>query len=460
MATARHAPAYRESTAPIYQDIIADDPVPAPQIFRDYSETDVPVTSVARDEYRSADFAAQEREHLWGKVWQMACREEQIPEVGDVVVYESPGASILVVRSDDDEIRAYYNSCRHRGMKLCAHDTSVSKLACPFHGFTWNLDGSLANVPARWDFPGMHDDTMALAQVKVGRWGGFVFINRAENPPPLEQFLGHLVPHFADWSYDKLYLATLIRKPLDANWKASIGAFLEAYHVPGIHAQATPFGGEASAQYDVWPDDPHVSRMLQPTGVMSDQHPHVLSEQEIVDSVMRVIFGGSESVHLPQGGKARQFLAAGMRTEMGKLTGADYSTLSDTEAGDAIQYYLFPNIVIFRSLPYPFVYRFLPHRDDPNRCVFEFMVFRPRRNDAEPVPEVQLVDLGDDGTFAGSGVLPPWQGEIYDQDVDGLRLYQEGIRDGGDAEVIFSRYQEVRIRHLHQTLHRYLNGDL
>ncbi|WP_340316235.1 aromatic ring-hydroxylating oxygenase subunit alpha [Rhizorhabdus argentea] len=460
MATARNAPAYRDSTAPIYQDIIADDPIPAPAMFRDYSETDVPVTSVARDEYRSPAFAMLEREHVWSRVWQLACREEQIPEVGDVVVYESPGASILVVRSGDDEIQAYYNSCRHRGMKLCAHDTSVNKLACPFHGFTWNLDGSLAHVPARWDFPGLRDDKMGLAQVKVGRWGGFVFINRAENPPPLEQFLGHLVPHFADWSYDKLYLATVIRKPIDANWKTSVEAFLEAYHVPGIHAQATPFGGEASTQYDVWPDDPHVSRFLEPTGIMSDQHPRVLSEQEILDSLMQVIFASGESVQLPEGGKARQFLAAGMRAEMSKLTGADYSGLSDTEAGDALQYYLFPNMVIFRSLPYPFAYRFLPHRDDPNRSTFEFMVFRPRLDEADTPPEVEIVELGEEGTFAGCGVLPPWQGEIYDQDVDGLRQCQEGLRDGGDTDIIFSRYQEVRIRHLHQTLHRYLDGTL
>lgn len=459
MATAPIAPAYRDSSAPVYQEVIANDPVPAPAIFRDYSETDVPVTSVARDEYRSPAFAAQEREHVWSRVWQMACREEQIPEVGDVVVYESPGASIIVVRSDDDEIRAYYNSCRHRGMKLCAHDTSVNKLACPFHGFTWDLDGTLTHVPARWDFPGLRDDRMGLVQVKVGRWGGFVFINRAENPQPLEQFLGHLVPHFTDWSYDKLYLATIIRKPIDANWKTSVEAFLEAYHVPGIHAQAMPFGGESSTQYDVWPDDPHVSRFLEPTGITSDQHPRVLSEQEILDSLLQVVFASGDAVQLPDGDKARLFLAAGMRAEMGKLTGADYSGLSDTEAGDALQYYLFPNIVIFRSLPYPFVYRFLPHRDDPNRSTFEFMVFRPRLDDAAP-PEVQIVELGEEGTFANSGVLPPWQGEIYDQDVDGLRQCQEGLRDGGDTDIIFSRYQEVRIRHLHQTLHRYLNGDL
>lgn len=453
------APDYRDTSAPIYQDVIADDPFPAPAIFRDYSETDVPVSAVPRAEYTDAGFADAEGARMWPRVWQMACREEQIPEAGDIVVYESPGASIIVARQEDGSIRAFYNSCLHRGMKLCAHDTSVSKLACPYHGFTWSLDGKLAHVPARWDFPGMQDDKMALPQVHVGTWGGFVFINRAENPQPLEDYLGHLVPHFEGWSYDRLYVATIMKKDIEANWKTAVEAFLEAYHIAEVHSQATPFGGDASTQYDVWPNDPHVSRFLEPTGIKSDAHPQDLTEQDILNSVMRVIFGSAEAPKLPEGGKARLFLAAGMRDEMGRMHDHDYSTLSDTEAGDAIQYFLFPNIVIFRSLPYPFVYRFLPVKGDPNRSTFEFFVFRPKPSDGSAIPDVQMVDLGA-GSFAEAGVLPAWQGEIYDQDVFGLKQCQDGLRDGGTTDIQFSRYQEVRIRHLHQTLYSYLNREI
>lgn len=454
----RIAPDYRECHIPLYQEVIAGDPTPAPAVMREYSELDVPVAAVPRDQYRSPAFAALEDERMWPRVWQFACREEQIPEVGDCVVYESPGASFIIMRSAEDEIRAYYNSCLHRGMKLCAESTSVVKLSCPFHGFTWNLDGTLAHVPSRWDFPGLKDANMNLPEARVGRWQGFVFINRDPAAPPLEDYLGHLVPHFADWSYEDRYLATVIKKTIDANWKTGIEAFLESYHLAGIHAQALPFGGDASTQYDVWADDPHVTRFLEPTGVMSDQLPRELSEQEILNAALAVVFAGVEPPQLPEGVKARTYMAAGMRQSMSEADGIDYSHLSDAEAADAVQYSLFPNIVIFRSLGYPYVYRFLPVRGDPNKATYEFMIFRPKPANGI-IPEVNFVNLGEEDTFAGAGVLPPWHGEIYDQDVTGLRQCQMGMRDGGDADIMYSAYQEVRIRHLHQTLARYVSDD-
>lgn len=453
------APAYRDSHLPLYQEVIAGDPVAAPSVLREYSEIDVPVARVSRDEYRSPAFAALEEERMWPRVWQFACREEQIPEIGDCVVYESPGASLIIMRSAEDEICAYYNSCLHRGMKLCAGDTSVTKLSCPFHGFTWNLDGTLAHVPSRWDFPGLKDADMNLPQARVGRWQGFVFINRDHDAPPLEDYLGHLPDHFADWSYGDKYLATVIRKTVDANWKTAVEAFLESFHLAGIHAQALPFGGDSSTQYDVWADDPHVTRFLEPTGVMSDQLPRALSEQEILNAALSLVFAGTEPPELEAGMKARHYMAAGMRAAMSEADGIDYSTMSDAEAADAVQYSVFPNMIIFRSLGYPYVYRFLPVRGDVNRATFEFLIFKPNPRDGGLVPEVNVVDLGDDDSFAGAGVLPPWHGEIYDQDVYGLRQCQAGMRDGGDRDIIYSAYQEVRIRHLHQTLARYLSDD-
>lgn len=452
------APDYRDSPAPLFQQVIADDPVAAPPVLREYSEVDIPIARVPRDQYRSADFAALEMERLWPRVWQFACREEQIPEVGDYVLYESPGASLIIMRSGPDEIKAFYNSCLHRGMRLCAEDSSVRKLTCPFHGFTWNLDGKLAHVPARWDFPDMQDDAMNLPEARVDRWQGFVFINRDPAAPPLQEYLGHLPAHFADWSYGDRYLATVMRKTIDANWKTCIEGFVESYHLAGIHAQALPFGGDASTQYDVWPDDPHVSRFLEPTGVMSDQLPVQLSEQQILDAALSAVFVGVQVPELEAGTKARHYMAAGMRAAMSAADGVDYSTMSDAEAADAIQYSLFPNIILFRSLGYPYVYRFLPLRGDPNRATFEFMIFKPKPADGY-IPEVELVDLGEADSFAGAGILPPWLGEIYDQDVTGLRMCQQGLRDGGDAEILYSAYQEVRIRHLHQTLDLYLSDD-
>ena len=456
-ADTRTTPAYRDSPAPLYQDVIKNDARPAPPVVTEYSETAIDCPRVPRSQYTSPDFARLELERMWPRVWQVACREEQIPEVGDCVVYQSPGASVLIVRSAPDEIKAFYNSCLHRGMKLCMQDTSVQKITCPFHGFTWNLDGSLAHVPARWDFPQIEDAKFHLRDVRVGRWGGFVFINRDKNAKPLEDYLGNLPAHFANWPRDSVYLAKMIRKTIDANWKTCIEGFVESYHLSGIHAQALPFGGDSSTQYDVWPGNENISRFLEPTGVQSDQYPNRLNEQQVLDAAIRVVFGRDAEVpELPEGVRARTFLAEATRQAMSAADGRDYSQLSDAEAADAMQYPVFPNFILFRSLTYPYAYRFTPVRDNPNQAVFDFFIFRPKPADGSPLPETELVELGPEDSYSGSGALPPWLGQIYDQDSTGLAMCQEGLRDGGDADVIYSSYQEVRIRHLHQTLARYV----
>ena len=109
-----------------------------------------PPTSAIRTtphEYTSRAFHELEKEKLWSKVWQFACREEEIPDVGDTAVYDICDWSILVVRSAPDTIKAYYNACLHRGRQLREFSGWTNELRCPFHGFCWNLDGSLATCP-------------------------------------------------------------------------------------------------------------------------------------------------------------------------------------------------------------------------------------------------------------------------------------------------------------------------
>jgi phenylpropionate dioxygenase-like ring-hydroxylating dioxygenase large terminal subunit len=456
---AHGGPNYRESPSPHFQEIAALDSLPAPELFRDYSESDLPDRAVPRARYTSREFMALEQERMWSRVWQFACRTEQIPEAGDCHVYEGPGVSVLVVRGDDGAIRAFYNSCPHRGMKLCAGDASLARIKCPFHSISWKLDGSIDNIPARWDFKDTTPGELELHELRAEAWQGFVFINRDLEAPSLTQYLGRLVPDFERWDYGERYVSAVMRRPMRANWKVCVEAFLEAYHLSGIHPQALPFGGESSTQYDVWPDEPHVSRFLEPVGFHSDQLPAVLSEQEILDLATAVVAGaGTAAPPLGEGMTARQALIAGMRAAYSEMHDHDYSGLSDVETGDAIQYHLFPNMVIFRSLPYPFVYRFIPDREDPGLTIFEFWVFRPKPASGE-VPELQIVNLRADQSFVEAGVLPEWQAKIYDQDADGLAACQEGMRSGGDMPIRFTAYQESRIRLLHHTLSRYVSDD-
>jgi nitrite reductase/ring-hydroxylating ferredoxin subunit len=451
------SPSHRQSDLPMYQEIIGADARPAPAVFREYSEVNIDVPRVPRARYTDKAFFDLEIERMWPRVWQLACREEEIPEVGDCLLYESPGASLLLVRSSESEIKGYYNTCRHRGMKLCAADTSLRQIRCPYHGFTWNLDGTLARIPSAWDFPQIDRSSFGLAEVRTARWGGFVFVNRDAAAAPLESYLGNLPAHFADWPFDSMYLAVVIRKEIQANWKTCIEGFIESMHVAELHSQATPFSGDSSTQYDVWPGNENISRFLEPSGIQSEEHPSRLDEKEIYASMLRVMTGSDQGPSLPSGVRARTAMAELSRSVASAADGRDYSDLSDAEALDPAQYSIFPNIVTFRTLGFPFLYRFLPLRDDPHRSRFDFMIFRPKPTDGSALPEARRIELGPDDTYSGCGALPPWLGQIYDQDSSGLAQVQEGLRAGGPEDIVFARYQEVRIRHLQQTLMRYVS---
>src|SRR3546814_3009319 len=103
----------------------------------------------------------------------MACRVDELRNVGDTWVYEVASLSFVIVRSDPQTIKAFYNSCLHRGRPLRDCPGQVSHLKCPFHGFTWGLDGGLRGVPAREEFPTVTNEAFRLPEAKVALWGGF-----------------------------------------------------------------------------------------------------------------------------------------------------------------------------------------------------------------------------------------------------------------------------------------------
>jgi nitrite reductase/ring-hydroxylating ferredoxin subunit len=444
-------PAFRTSASPTYQQAIAHDAAPALPIFLEVAPSDVPLGRVDRAEYTDPAFAAREREAMWSRVWYLAARVEQVPEPGDFIVYDGPVASLIIMRGEDSQIRAFFNSCPHRGIKLCDGEGAVNRITCPFHSFAWELDGSIAHIPARWDFAELEGRDISLPQVKLDVWDGFVFVNHDPQCAPLADYLGRIVTDFAAWKHADRAAAKILRKTIHANWKTCVETFIEAFHLSGIHPQALPFGGDSSTQYDVWPDQPHMSRMLEPLGVQSDQYPRGLSEQEILAAALGTIMGPEKAVPtLAEGRTARSFLAAMLRQDPAT------PPISDTELLDAMQYSVFPNMVLFRSSFYPYTYRFTPDRDDPNKSVYDFYIFEPRPADGSDPPPPELILLDENSSYAESGVFPPWLGQIYDQDAAGLGLVQAGLKGGGNGALFFASYQEVRIRQLHQVLNGYL----
>jgi phenylpropionate dioxygenase-like ring-hydroxylating dioxygenase large terminal subunit len=163
--------------AETYDQILDRDSRKAPDHFRQQPGWDAGTEPVPVEHYYTQDYFDLEVEHMWSRVWQLACREEHIPNHGDIFRYENVGKSVIVVRTKTGEIKAFYNSCPHRGRQLIDSHCNRPELWCPFHGMSWNLDGSQKANPIPWDFPQWEDGKIPLPEVRVDRWAGYIFVN-------------------------------------------------------------------------------------------------------------------------------------------------------------------------------------------------------------------------------------------------------------------------------------------
>ena len=139
--------------------------------------------------YISPECFAIEKEKVWPKAWQLACTVDHVADPGDWHEYRVGSISVLIVRGDDGELRAFQNVCLHRGSDLCSGSGSdLAEIRCPFHRWTWSLDGRLREVPSRRKFGVLNDD-YPLIDVQVDTWGPMVFVNLDRDAEPLAEFL-------------------------------------------------------------------------------------------------------------------------------------------------------------------------------------------------------------------------------------------------------------------------------
>lgn len=442
---------------PSTRDIILRDPVHAPDPILEQSYRFLGDQDLAFSRYTSSAFHAAEIDRLWPSVWQWACREEHIPDAGDYLVYDVGPYSALVVRDQTGRIRAFVNACPHRGMQFAnAGATGSGKqfLRCPFHGMSWHLDGRLREIPCRWDFPHVQDDTFGLTELATGTWGGFVFVNFDPHPEPLEDFLGVLPRHFAQfaWPLEDRYVALHMHKILPGNWKMCLEGFLEAFHVLATHPEGLRTAGDANAQYDVF--EPNVSRFVHTIGYPSPHLPKALSETELFAAL------GHDPASLPPGTTARARHAELMRGRLGAQYGVDLAAVSDSQLLDSIEYFLFPNACFFPGIGIPLIYRFRPL--DVDHCIHEIMLLRPIPKGAPRPPPAPVIRLGIDDSYTSvPAFVATGLAHVLDQDTENFRRQRAGMKASRKPGQTLGNYQEVRIRHLHQRLDAYLarNGS-
>ena len=201
---------------------------------------------IPAERYYDQGFFEAEKKHLWPHVWQMACRLEEIPEVGDYTVYNLLDKSVIMIHTKDG-VKGFLNACRHRGVKL-AHgpgNCASEGFTCPFHGWRWNGEGENTFIFGKQIFsPEIIDHAQIdLAPVRTETWAGCAFINFDDSAPSLRESLGPVAKRIDARKADQLKVDWWFGTVIPCNWKLAMEAFHESYHVMQTHPQlfkATP----------------------------------------------------------------------------------------------------------------------------------------------------------------------------------------------------------------------------
>ncbi len=441
-----------------YEDILERDTRAIPDHLREKEVRELGTDPIAASRYYDPAFFQKEIDCVWSRVWQMACREEEIPNPGDYHIYEVVGKSLIVTRTASGEIKAFYNSCLHRGRKLVTLNGSKSEFRCPYHGIAWNTDGSFKDNPIAWDFPQWKDRDMCLPQARVGTWGGFVFVNFDPAAAPLETVVGPLAAHFDRYDFANRYKAVHVSKVVHANWKATAEAFMESHHALATHPQILPYLADVNSQYDFLSD--YVTRQFSASGVPSP----VVADLNYSDTdILRAMVSQSagtrrrvgDAIEVPPGVTARAFAAEQARKSLSAEDGWDYSAASDAELLDALLYNVWPNMSFWAGYAPNLVYRWRPNGRDPDSAIMDVIILKrvPKNGPRpRPVPEHFLSEEENWTDAAELGGLAA----VFEQDMGNLPFVQEGLRASGTGVVHFGRYSEMRIRQLHHLLDRYI----
>lgn len=441
-----------------------------PDIERTLAAERVRDDFVPVSDYISADFQKLENERLWPKVWQVACREEEIPNVGDYITYEIANQSFIVIRSAPGKIRSLYNVCLHRGRRLTTGHGNALRLHCNYHGWQWNVDGSIARVLDREDWDGcgeMTDSDLQLRETLVDIWGGFVFINMDLKAEPLHKFLDPVPEYLDPYEYQKMRFRFYATFRLPNNWKVAQEAFDEVYHVAATHPQLLDSMGDDRSKtwalgkhgyitypYEKAPIGAPSPRLNRP--MPDDLRPGIIRFFDIINKQLPIYFtirDGEAARRLMTEAKPDEpYLDLWMKTmqfqkEAAMSSGAGWPDITMEQMGKAgADWHIFPNLV---TLPYPdgnIVYRARPDGDNSDSCIYDVWGLQRYAPGSEPeLKRLQLLGV-DDWKKAGEVSL------ILEQDFSNQKEVQDGMKSHGFPGCRTSPIQEKTITNMHRVL--------
>lgn len=421
---------------------------------------------IPRGRFTSPAFLELEYELLWPRVWQIACRVEEVREPGDFVEYSIGPRSVIVVRSTSGELRAFQNTCPHRGTRLaegCGH--IKGEIRCRFHGWRWDLDGNNTFVLDPHEFPPMPAEDIRLGSCAVETWGGFVFVHFGSEPESLREFLQPLPDLLDPYRPEQMRFTGKKATILPANWKVVIDAFNEGYHISATHPELLQWKDDTALEYQTFrthtvyggggdpkpsprlgidPEDIDQNELLAlKIGDLIDNLPGYFGPDDLkaLDEITRT--------PLPEGVSAGDFYL--QRRRQGAVArGLDWSHLKDEQVVGGDDALIFPSLLGPMVAGGWFAYRCRPNGLDPHTSLFEVWTLQEMPAGAvEPAaPATEWI--------------PDWRGHdwglVVNQDLANFEAIQRGLMVPDGPGLRWNLRQEAGVRRFHEVIDRYLFG--
>ncbi len=386
---------------------------------------------IPAERYYDPAFFELEKKHLWPHVWQMACRLEEIPEVGDYTVYTILEHSVILINTKDG-VKAFKNACRHRGLRL-AHGPGhcgSEGFVCPFHGWRWNGEGENTFVFARHEF----DESMLsraeidLVPVRIEFWAGCAFINFDDDAPDLRTSLGPVADRMDSRHADKLKMDWWCGTVLPTNWKLAMEAFQEGFHTPKTHPQLHAVSVNANDAFGADYDNRPVNADLDPRATVNMHVDFMAKLSEGMDGMVHktevAVLEKLRDMDVPEDPNQATMAFYGKAYEAveqdARARGADifeFGKVAQEHPFHAVEF-MFPHFFLLPMLGAMSAYRIRPLT--PETCLFEIwsLVIRPE-GEAYDTPSEPMMLPYDSQKFP----------EIPRQDYANLPLQQRGLHD-------------------------------
>ncbi len=406
---------------------------------------------VPKERYFDPEFYELEAAFLWPRVWQMACRLEEIPGPSDFVEYEILDQSVVVVRTGDDEaeVQAFQNACRHRGVKLVeGRGTLKSGFTCPFHGWCYGVDGQNTFVSQRRTFSehNLEPAELNLVPVRTEVWGGCVWINFDAEAPPLRTYLEPIAGILDAWKVASLRTEWWYACRIPANWKLVQEAFVEQYHVLETHPQLRIPGRFPPRKGQPFDPKVFVEGEIQYLRTMCDGMAGMVHADDVR------IAEGMRDIELPgeYGAAVSAWNSAlnGAVTDWHRQAGHDIPDLNDLDEQSINEpmAYCFPHYIVLPMYSSASAYRFRPLGPEETLMELWSLTRTPKGDGSRPTPPEVWVH--DDERW------PP----IPTQDFSNLERQQRGLHAKGFRYMRLSQQAEGHISNYQRMIDGYLAG--